>query len=441
MRQKIYMFKNLKFQQKMNIFFGLCLFAANSMLVTGTYAKQGVASETFAISINNETEISVERYPADGDTILIWQPHERGIQKIDQQLALQLSQHKIEVWLVDLLEAYFLPNTASNMDRLSGEGFKKVITTAVARNRKVVITGSGRGAIPVLRGVREWQIENSNQNQFHGVVLLSPKLYVETPEPGTIASFMPVVKATDTAIYILQPNKSPWFWKLDQTIYALRTSGSDVYTKLLSGVRDRFYFRPDAFEHEQRMTTELWKELNTASKLLSVLTKKKRTPALQLTELKTNRAKQERKLQNYKGNPNPPPLSLPQLNGKILKLDSLKGKVVLVNFWASWCPPCVHEMPSMQRLAENFKEKPFTILGVNMAETNAEVEKFLATRVKVDFPIVMDNDGQALKDWSVFAFPTSYVLDKQGKIRYALFGSVEWDNPDIVAKIQRLSLE
>jgi len=399
------------------------------------------ASEIFSIAINNETEISVERFAADGNTILIWQPHERGIQAIDQQLATQLAKHKIEVWLVDLLEAYFLPNTASNMDRLTGEGFKKLITTAVATNKKVVIGASGRGAIPVLRGVRQWQLANPDQTAFNGVVLLSPKLFVETPAPGTVARFMPVVRASDAAIYILQPNKSPWFWKLKQSINALQTNGSDVYTKILGNLRDRFYFRPDAFKHEQAVATNLWQELKTATRVLTVQAATTRTPATTLADAPTSSGKKERQLQIYNGDPTPPPLDLAQLNGKILKLDSLKGQVVLVNFWATWCPPCVHEMPSMQRLATKFKGKPFTILGVNMAETHQEVETFLNTRVEIDFPIVMDKDGKALKNWSVFAFPTSYVLDKQGKIRYALFGSVEWDNPDIVAKIQQLIQE
>ena len=441
-RQKIYMFKKSKIQCLLTAFLAICLISANSMLIAGTSSTEDISSESFALSINNETEINIEKFPATGKTLFIWQPHERGIQKIDQQLARQLAQHNIEVWLVDLLEAYFLPNTASNMDRLSGDGFQKLITAAVATRKKVVIGGSGRGAIPVLRGVRDWQLANTNQNkiltQFSGVVLLSPKLFVETPEPGTAARFMPIVKATDAPIYILQPNKSPWFWKLKQTSDALQTSGSDIYTKVLPGLRDRFYFRPDAFEHEQQATTVLWKELKLATQLLTVQKSRSHSPATKLTETSASRGKQERKLQTFKGDPNPPPLDLAQLNGKILKLDSLKGQVVLVNFWATWCPPCVHEMPSMQRLSDKFKNEPFTILGVNMAETNAEVENFLTTRVKVDFPIVMDKDGQALKDWRVFAFPTSYVLDKQGKIRYALFGSVEWDNPDIVAKIQQL---
>ena len=424
----------------------ICLFMANYpqtsqgiiSFVSQVDAAELSASETFVVNLNSETEIGVERFPSEGDILFIWQPHERGIQNIDRQLASQLAQHNIEVWLVDLLEAYFLPNTASNMDRISGDGFNKLIAASLAKNKKVVIGGSGRAAIPVLRGLRDWQLRNKDQTNFGGVVLLSPKLFVKTPDPGTAAEFMPIAEATDAAIYILQPNKSPWFWKLNQTIHALEMSGSDVYIKPLINLRDRFYFRPDAFDYEITATESLWREFKLAIHLLAKETVKARTPAATLSQKEFEAVKQERALQIYKGDPSPPELNLPQLNGQLLNLTSLKGQVVLVNFWATWCPPCVHEMPSMQRLSVHFRSKPFSILGVNMAETDAEVEKFLATRVKVDFPIVMDKEGDALRAWSVFAFPTSYVVDKQGKIRYALFGSVEWDNPDIIAKIAQL---
>jgi thiol-disulfide isomerase/thioredoxin len=406
--------------------------------ISSALADERISSETTSIPINSDTEIGIERFPANGDIIFIWQPHERGVQNIDRELASQLAKNHIEVWLVDLLEAYFLPNTASNMDKLSGEGFNRLINAAVAKRKKVVIGGSGRGAIPVLRGAREWQLQHKNQSAFAGVVLLSPKLYVKTPDPGTAAEFMPIAEASDVAVFILQPNKSPWFWKLRQTIQALQTSGSDIYLKPLDKLRDRFYFRPDAFENELAASRTLSLELERAISLLAREKTIERTPASTLPQKQMQAGKQERTLQTYKGDPIPPALKLPQLNGKPIDLNSLKGQVVLVNFWASWCPPCVHEMPSMQRLSTQFKNSSFIILGVNMAETNTEVEKFLKTRVTVNFPIVLDKDGEALKAWGVFAFPTSYVIDKQGRIRYALFGSIEWDKPQIVAKLQQL---
>ncbi len=136
-----------------------------------------------------------------------------------------------------------------------------------------------------------------------------------------------------------------------------------------------------------------------------------------------------------------PPLRLENLSKKIISLADYRGRVVLVNFWASWCPPCVHEMPSMQRLADGLSDKPFEILAVNMAESPVVIREFLQTRVNVDFPILLDRDGAALKRWQVFAFPTSFVIDKSGRIRFGLFGATEWDSPEIVQKIQQLLRE
>lgn len=128
-------------------------------------------------------------------------------------------------------------------------------------------------------------------------------------------------------------------------------------------------------------------------------------------------------------------LILKDLHQKTVDLAHLKGKVVLVNFWASWCPPCVHEMPSMQRLQNRFFTKGFTILGVNMAESEETVRHFLKTKVDIQFPILFDKEGMALKRWGVFAFPTSYLIDKKGKIRYAIYGGVDWEKESILKKI------
>ena len=114
---------------------------------------------------------------------------------------------------------------------------------------------------------------------------------------------------------------------------------------------------------------------------------------------------------------------------------------VVVDFWASWCPPCVHEMPSMQNLKQRLNDKQFTILAVNMAEDEKTVQSFLQDKVKVDFTILMDRDGKALQDWKVVAFPTSYVIGKQGRIRYALFGAIDWESEDVVNKLEKLISE
>jgi thiol-disulfide isomerase/thioredoxin len=133
----------------------------------------------------------------------------------------------------------------------------------------------------------------------------------------------------------------------------------------------------------------------------------------------------------------PPALTLKDRNGKSHKLAAYKGKVVLVNFWATWCPPCREEMPSMQRLKEKMAGRPFVMLGVNSGEPAAEVEDFLKV-VKVDFDILLDSDSAVTRRWKVFGLPTSFLIDRQGKVRYSLTGTTEWDGLEAVALVEDL---
>ncbi len=139
----------------------------------------------------------------------------------------------------------------------------------------------------------------------------------------------------------------------------------------------------------------------------------------------------------FKGDPVPPPLTLPDLQGKPHQLAEYRGQVVLINFWATWCPPCVHEMPSMQHLKSRLAGKPFTMLGVNIGETRETINSFLG-KVEVDFTILMDQDGEALAAWRVHVFPTSFIVDAKGKIRYAVVGGIDWDAVEVVEKIKDL---
>jgi thiol-disulfide isomerase/thioredoxin len=133
----------------------------------------------------------------------------------------------------------------------------------------------------------------------------------------------------------------------------------------------------------------------------------------------------------------PPSLVLKDLKGKSYNLAAHKGKVVLVNFWATWCPPCIEEMPSMQRLKEKMAGRPFVMLGVNSGEPRTDVDEFLK-RIKVDFTILLDSDSSVTRRWKVFGLPTSFLVDRQGKVRYTLTGTTEWDSKDSVALIEGL---
>ncbi|HSP00462.1 MAG TPA: TlpA disulfide reductase family protein, partial [Thioalkalivibrio sp.] len=91
----------------------------------------------------------------------------------------------------------------------------------------------------------------------------------------------------------------------------------------------------------------------------------------------------------------------------------------------------------MQRLEDSFEGRPFTILAVNLAEDEDTVRAFL-DRIGVDFTILMDPAGRALRSWNVLAYPTSYVIDTQGEIRYALFGAIEWMDPEVIQVFEAL---
>ena len=411
-------------------------------LVAGLLLSLAVSAQpqSESIPLDETTDMPVTRYPGDGKLAVLWLPSDFGLVEQDHRVARSLADAGVEVWVADPFSAYFLPAVPSSIDQMPAEQLAVLIEQVRQRTGKpLFIVGPGRGAALALRGARAWQLAHADADPLGGVILISPALYAQTPEPGTEGVFLPVVRATDLPIYILQPAKSVWRWKLREIVPALSESGSDVYVRMLDDVRDRFYFRPDAVAAEEAMAKRLPALLAAATAHLAWSNARPRSPAPQLQELQVDlEQRTDRTLREYKGNPQPPALQLAGLDGEQFDLSQEKGNVVLVNFWATWCPPCVHEMPSMQRLKEDFTGEPFRIFAVNMAEEPATVREFLDKVVNVDFPILMDRDGAALGRWKVFAFPTTYVVDKQGQIRYALFGAIDWDNPDVVSKVQGL---
>ena len=250
---------------------------------------------------------------------------------------------------------------------------------------------------------------------------------------------MPITEATNLPIYIIQPKDSPRYWQLAQSVPALEKSGSDVFVQVLAGIRGRFSFRQDATPKEDALAQKFGQFIEQAVKHLETVNHKTRIPVKQkVPAIRNAGGKKDRFLKAYRGNTQPPNLALENLSGQKIDLKNLINRVVLVNFWASWCPPCVDEMPSLQRLSKKLPADAFTILGVNIAEEKSTIQKFLTEQVNVDFPVLLDNDGAIMRQWNVMAFPTTFVIDKHGNIRYALFGSIDWDTNEIIKTLQTL---
>ena len=132
-----------------------------------------------------------------------------------------------------------------------------------------------------------------------------------------------------------------------------------------------------------------------------------------------------------------PELKAQDLTGAPKSLADYRGKVVLLNFWASWCPPCLREMPSMERLKQKMAGRPLEIVALDSAETPEEVNAFVA-RMKLSFPILLDPDGVNTRRWKVFALPTSFLLDAEGRVRYVLTGPTDWDEGEAIQVIEPL---
>jgi thiol-disulfide isomerase/thioredoxin len=132
-----------------------------------------------------------------------------------------------------------------------------------------------------------------------------------------------------------------------------------------------------------------------------------------------------------------PALELKDMQGATHDLAQYRGKVVLVNFWATWCEPCRDEIPSMQKLKRKFAGRPFEILAVNLAESENKVSEFLR-RLPFDFIIVLDRNSAARRDWGVRVLPTSFVVGPDGRIRYSVVGDLDWTEESVVRNLQRL---
>ena len=132
-----------------------------------------------------------------------------------------------------------------------------------------------------------------------------------------------------------------------------------------------------------------------------------------------------------------PPLELKDLGGQTHTLADYRGRVVLINFWATWCPPCRDEMPTLQTLHERLAGRPFAILGVNYGESSARIESFLRG-VPVGFPILRDPRHEAITAWRVRTLPASFLVGPDGQIRYAVVGELDWAAEEVVAVVRRL---
>lgn len=136
------------------------------------------------------------------------------------------------------------------------------------------------------------------------------------------------------------------------------------------------------------------------------------------------------------------PFSAPNFNligedGKRYRLSDYRGKVVVINFWATWCPPCREEMPSMERLWQKVKNKNIVILAINVGEDADTIFEFTG-QYPVTFALPMDTDGEVLNNYPARALPTTYIINPKGIATHRAIGSREWDSEQMIHKLTSL---
>ncbi len=202
-----------------------------------------------SVKVAPDVEVPINAYGTNRQKLILWLPSEHGIVSAEHEIAKQLAKHGYTVWIADLFSARFLPNLPSSLNEIPASDVAQLIRAATQKHNKVYLLSSGQGASRALEGARLWQ-QAKPRRPIAGAILLFPNLYAASPDAGEAPTYLPITDQSHLSIAILQGNLSPWYWQLDELKTRLELGGSPVSSKILTGLRDRFYFRDDALPRE-----------------------------------------------------------------------------------------------------------------------------------------------------------------------------------------------
>jgi len=132
-----------------------------------------------------------------------------------------------------------------------------------------------------------------------------------------------------------------------------------------------------------------------------------------------------------------PDFALKDINGKTVSLSALKGKVVLLNFFATWCPPCKAEIPALNKLQRALNPRGLEVIAVSTDRSVNDIKSFLEKN-RVDFPILFDADRNVAKKYRVFSMPTTFLINRNGIIVEKFYGEYDWTESETKGKIEKL---
>ncbi len=398
------------------------------------------AEDEFTVPVEDE-ELSIQYFPARGSELIIWVAP--GFPSSDRVFttAKRLAAQGVEVWHVDLAESLFLTSGTATMRRFDGRYIAGLIDAAYEKTgKRITLLSRTYGTLPVLKGARLWQRRHAHDgaDYLNGAILFSPDAYVSVPALGLPPEYDPIITASNIPIIIYQGGSRGNRWQLPNILDRLYETGSQVFVKIMPGVTGLFY-EGDTAPATLRTLQHIPQEIPAMLSFLGNFAVPENVVAIEDSE-QPQTTRLDIVLKPYLGDPQPLQLDLYSATGEHVVRRDYRGKVTVVNFWATWCPPCVEEIPSLNNLRKKMQGKNFELISVNYAEDKQVIDKFLQ-RVNVDFPVLLDTSGRVSVDWGVIAYPSTFVIGPDGTIVYGVNAAIHWDSAEVVAALDALLKE
>ena len=391
-----------------------------------------LSAEDFVVEDVSENEINVRHYAADGDLLIIWLVDHDAHRKMFEKMLDAINASGIEIWRVDPLADYFLPRSSENERTLSGDAVAALLEHAHrVSDKTIMVAAYDRMPLPALRGIRLWQQSGQQSAQKYnqksrlaGAVFFYPNFFGPPPVAGEKPVLDPILEMTNIPVTIYQPETGAQRWRLMEVLEGFWKAGSPTHAYIVPQVRDWFFMgEKDRGSGDKDAADKMPEQLKQFAKVMDAYPKPKSPIAKSGKQFKAAQVKELVKLKKPRLAPG---FLLKDQDGEIFKHDDYKGQVLLLNFWATWCPPCVEEIPSMNNLQNRYDEQKFKIVSINYREAQKQLREF-SEKIPVDFPVLFDHDGKVSLQWNVFSLPSSFVIDKKGYIRFSANRAIDWD--------------
>lgn len=406
---------------------------ASALLVISSWLNPCLAEEkpdeSVTLTLSGQLETSIHRF-GQAPRRVLWLSTAKT-QEADFELAKQLAKADLEIWLTSP-EAKTKKEQTSKT--LSAAALAELIEESLPSKseQQLYIFSTGASAKAAVEALKAWQDVRGNSTQLAGLVLAYPHLKVPQSK-GTAPEFIDAVHQLKLPVYVFQPAKKLKVEVAEALVASLEAGGSVVYSEVVNDVADGYLQRTSQSEEETLQTSVFPAQFAQALDKLAETSLKSTTQDDKAT---TAIATETAVLQEHPTKELAPDLQLSDLEGKTHDLKDYRGKIVLLNFWATWCPPCIKEIPSINNLQNKYSKEDFVVLSVDMGEEPKDIKAFLE-HVPAEYPVLLDTNSSLASTWQLHAFPSTYIIDRTGHLRYMYFGGLEWDEPEITSFLEK----